>query len=143
DHNLGRSFESGSVEAFARDEGGRAPGDLRNWRAQERGGDGVGGRGGCERRKESAGEDQGGQGAGAYGIAGGGEGEQVVRGVSFGAAGKVERGAADERAVQVLDGRVNVPTPSPKKTREDGAPDRTSSWSASESCCCSKIEAPP
>src|SRR5204863_148483 len=83
----GWRFESGSVEAFARDEGGRAPGDLRNWRAQERGGDGVGGRGGCERRKESAGEDQSGQGAGASGIAGGGEGEQVVRGVSFGAAG--------------------------------------------------------
>src|SRR2546428_11899220 len=120
DDDLGWSVESGGAEASARDEGGRAAGDLRDRRAQERGRDGVGGRGGCDRREESAGEDQSGQGAGASGVAGGGEGEQVVRGVSFGAAGKGERGAADERAVQVLDGGVNVPTPS-QKTREDGA----------------------
>src|SRR6266581_3425599 len=120
DDDLGWSVESGGAEASARDEGGRAASDLRDRRPQERGRDGVGGRGGYERREESAGEDQSGEGAGASGVAGGGEGEQVVRGFSFGAAGKTERGAADERAVQIFDGRVNAP-PFCKKMRDDGA----------------------
>src|SRR5205807_9643431 len=132
--------ESGGVEASARDEGGRAAGDLRNRRAQERGGDGVGGRGGCERREESAGEDQSGEGAGASGVAGGGEGEQVVRGFSFGAAGKVERGAADERAVQIYDGRVKRPHPFAKKNaRGWGTPPPTPAYLSMISCSNSEL----
>ena len=59
----------------------------------------IGRLGGCVGREESAGEDQGRQSQCEAGDAGGGEGEQAVCGISAGAAGKAERGAADRGAV--------------------------------------------
>src|SRR5215471_11257605 len=87
DH-LGRRVESGRAAAPARDEGGRAPGDLPHRRRKERGGNGDGRVGGRVGRAQSAGEDQGREGDQEAGVPGGGKGESAVRRFAAGAAGK-------------------------------------------------------
>src|ERR1700679_2501702 len=58
--------------------------------------------------KNPAGEDQSREGAGQAGDPGRSQSSQTVRRLAAGAAGKTQRGAAEQRAVQILDRRVSL-----------------------------------
>src|SRR5208282_1383 len=109
DDDLGWGYESGGGETPARDEAGRAAGDLPHRGREERGRDSVGRGGRCERRQESAGEDQGWEDDRKAEDAGGNQDAGRVCRVSVGEAGTAERGAVGGSAIRVAGGGVSGP----------------------------------
>ena len=98
------SFASLEKEKTTVWDGVTNPVAVKNLRAMKPGDRLVIGR--CERSEKSSGEDQGGEGDCEAEDAGGGQSAKVVCGVAAGAAGKIERGAADDGAVSVIGGSV-------------------------------------